>query len=242
VTRLIIFTRSAKDQPELAPSDIFKLDRYFLTGADTDERYSARRPPKIFYGPDGWYVSNETSNQTVYLWSPDGRLVTIEPGLAARLEDGESDIQIGDYEVTLLVSPAEARPQQLPNLSVPVTWPPDRDAEDELRRQIKARPPAFRVIMYARFQEYITPPPHFRAGPFLARRPSPLTAADTEACCGPAVSQSAVHEVSRSIRSITGLPLWQVGDWLVRRGILLPKHNIDIPHTACSHQGARSRL
>ena len=74
MTELIIFTRSTKEQPELVPGDVFKLDRYFLTGADTDERYSARHPPLIFYGADGWYVSNETSNQTIYLWGPSGRL------------------------------------------------------------------------------------------------------------------------------------------------------------------------
>lgn len=241
MTELIIFTRSTKEQPELVPGDVFKLDRYFLTGADTDERYSARHPPLIFYGADGWYVSNETSNQTIYLWGPSGRLAAIDPGLAIRLEEGESDMQIGDYEVTFLVDSTETGPQPLPKFTVPITWPPDRGAEEELRRQMKERP-TFRVIVYARFQEYITPPPHRHTGPILARRPCPLTASDTAACCGPGVSQSAVHEVSRSLRNITGLPLWQIGDWLVRRGVLLPKHNIDIPHTACIHRDPRPRL
>jgi hypothetical protein len=85
-------------------------------------------------------------------------------------------------------------------------------------------------------QEYITPRPHGQAGPALVKRPAPLTAADTAACYGPGATESAVHEASRLIRKITELQLWQIGDWMVKCGILLPEHNIDIPHTWCGHR------
>jgi hypothetical protein len=44
-----------------------------------------------------------------------------------------------------------------------------------------------------------------------------------------------MNEAIRLIRKVTGLPLWQIGGWLVRRGILRPEHYADIPHTACGH-------
>src|ERR1035441_11064302 len=90
MAKLTIFTRSAQDPPELVPGDVFYLHRRFLTGADDNEQLS-RSGPAIFYGADGWYVSNETSNQTLVLWSPSRRVDMIEPGLAKRLEEGESD-------------------------------------------------------------------------------------------------------------------------------------------------------
>jgi hypothetical protein len=235
MARLVIFTRSDQRPPELGPGDMFYLDRRFLTGSDDNEHYSARHPPVVFHGADGWYVNNETLNQPLYLWSPSGRLDTIDPGLAKRLEEGESDLQIADCEVTFLVQGSDADRHSPPIPRGPITWTPESEAEDALKQLMRDRPP-FRIIMYTRFQEYITPRPHGQVGPALVKRPAPLTATDTAACCGPGVTAGTVHEASRMIRKITGLELWRIGDWMVKCGILRPEHNIDIPHTACSHR------
>jgi hypothetical protein len=233
MAKLVIFTRSAQEPPELVPGKVFYLNRRFLTGADDDEQFSARHPPMIFYGADGWYVSNQTPNQTLVLWGPSGRVDKIRSGLAKRLEEGESDMQIADREVTFLVEDSDADRESPPTLPGPITWSPDREAEDELKRIMKERP-VFRTIVYVRFQEYIPPAPHGQ--PRLAvSKPAPLTAADVTACY-PEATMVTVHEVCRRIREITELQLWEIGDWLADRGILLSTHNIDIPHTNCGHR------
>jgi hypothetical protein len=234
MARLTIFTRSAQDPPELVPGDVFHLNRRFLTGADDDEQLP-RLGPAIFYGADGWYVSNDTSNQTLVLWSPSGRVDMIEPGLAKKLEEGESDMQIADREVALAVEEDDADLEAPPLLPGPITEDPDKDAEDELKQVMKGKP-VFRTIVYVRFQEYIPAPPHGQPR-YTVRKPAPLTAADVTACY-PEATEVMVNEVARRMREITGLHLWKTGDWLASRGILLSTHNIDIPHTACGHRRA----
>lgn len=234
MTELVIFTRSAQDPPELSPGDVFYLDRRFLTGADNDERFSARRPPMIFYGADGWYISNHTPNQTLVLWGPSGRVDKIRPGLARKLEEGESDMQIADREVTFLVQGTETDRKSPPVPRGPITLEPDRKAEDEIKELMKEKP-TFRTIVYVRFQEYIPPPPHGQPRLAWVNKPAPLSAHDVRACY-PEATEVMVHEVCRRIRDITGLKLWEIGDWLAERGILLATHNIDIPHTACGHR------
>jgi hypothetical protein len=233
MSKLVIFTRSAQEPPELVPGDVFYLDRRFLTGADDDEQLSARHPPKIFYGVDGWYISNETLNQTLVVWGPSGRVDWIRPRLAIRLEEGESDMQIADREVTFLVEDSAAGRESPPMLPGPITWSPDSEAEDEMQRIMKKNP-AFRTIVYVRFQEYIPPPPHGQTR-LATSKPAPLTAADVTTCY-PEATATTVNEVARRIRDITGLGLWEIGDWLADRGILLSTHNIDIPHTNCGHR------
>jgi hypothetical protein len=234
MAKLTIFTRSAQDPPELVPGDVFHLHRRFLTGADDDEQLS-RSGPAIFYGADGWYVSNETSNQTLVLWSPSGRVDMIEPGLAKRLEEGESDMQIAGREVTFLVEEDDADLEAPPVLPGPRTQDPDKEAEDELKQAMEK--PTFRTIVYVRFQEYIPVPPHGQPR-LTVSKPAPLTAVGVTACY-PEATEVMVNEVARRMREIIGLHLWKTGDWLVSRGILLSTNNIDIPHTACGHRGPR---
>lgn len=238
--RLVIFTRTDQ-QPELFPGDVWALDRKFLTGADDDERFHARNPPIVFYGHNSWYLSNNTPDQELVLYGPNDHVDRIRAKTGRPLEVGESVLLIVDQEVVFLVdrapAPAKGARWPIPDPAVKITDSPQLAAESELQDLLNSKS-TFRTIIYTRFQEYILPLELARRRAGRANKPRHLNAQEVIKCY-PDVTLVQVNEASRTIRSITGLELHEIGPWLVDRGLLLATHNIDIPHVECGHQFAR---
>jgi hypothetical protein len=87
-----------------------------------------------------------------------------------------------------------------------------------------------RTIMYVRFQQYISDLPEH------VRRPRPLEARQVLECFPDAGGIGPVNESQRHLSRLTGLNLDEIGPWLVRYGILQPRHKIDTPHVNCTHR------
>jgi len=229
VADLIIFRQNAEEPLYLTPDDICYLDRKFLTGAEDDETISARHAPKLFSADGGWIVLNQSPNQKLVLWGPSGNVDRIGPHMARKLEEDYSELLVVERRVGLEVQGTVITPMPTPGPTAPITTPPDGDAERALRALLDNKP-WVRTVMYVRFQQYIS------ARSEYVHNPEPLRAVDVLACYPDAQNESAVHQACREIRDATGLPLWEIGPWLVERGILLRTHNIDIPHTECQHR------
>lgn len=232
MAELIVFRQNAEEPQYLISGDVCYLDRKFLTGAEEDDTISARHAPKLFSADGGWIVLNQTPNQTLVLWGPKGNVDRIGPGMARMLEDDYSELQVEERRVGLSVHGTVIAPPPAPGPAAPITTPPDGDAEKALRALLESKP-WVRTVMYVRFQQYIS------ARPEHVHNPEPLRAADVLACYPDAQNKAAVDQACREIRDVTRLTLWEIGPWLVERGILLRTHNIDIPHTECQHRVSR---
>jgi len=231
MSRLTIYPQNSDDPVILSPGEVFRLDRRFVTGQLADTTVSARHPPQVFFAEGEWMIRNDPLNKVIVIHPPDGRPATISPGAARTLAGGDSEVFIAAYKIGISVEEAGAAdPGCLSPVDTgEVTLSEGAEEEARLRKLLRDKP-MWRVIMFTRFQRYISPNP--RPGD----NPSPLTAAEVLKCYPDPRSEVTVNQAWREIKDATGLTLNEIGPWLVERGLLLTAHNVDIPHVNCGHR------
>jgi hypothetical protein len=230
MAELLIYRKSSEAPVVLVPADgDFFLDRKFLTGSNSDDRYSARHAPLIFPRVNGWYVHNRLRDTTLVLKGPGGNICRIGPDMTRLIEQDYSELLICECWIGLEIRGPLENVIEPPIPDGPITNPQDGGAERALLALLESKP-LLRTIMYVRFQEYISDDPVY------ARRPQPLTAAEVLECFPDGQNIGAVHQAWREIHEVLGISLSEMGPWLVERGILLSTHNIEIPHVNCPHR------
>ena len=234
MSRLTIYPQSSDDPVSLSPGEVFRLDRRFVTGGLADATVSARHPPQVFFAEGQWMLRNDPLNRAIVIHAPDGRPVNISPGAARTLAEGDSEVFIAAYKIGISVEEdGPADPACLPSLATAEVTLTDGAEEEERLRKLLRDKPMWRIVMYTRFQRYISPTPT------PGDNPSPLTAAEVLKCYPDPRSEATVNQAWREIKDATGLTLNEIGPWLVERGLLLTAHNVDIPHVNCGHRAQR---